>query len=537
MVSRSLRAFPPGLLLALTAALGCSRPPNLVIISVDTLRADAIRQTDTPNLDRLAAAGTSFETAVAPIPRTTPALASMLTGLEPGRHGSREVGDPIHGNVTTLAEMLRDAGYSTFAVSANLSAGRGQGLDRGFDRFIGYNDLIDIYNDEIYRDLTPVLPDHPGWAEALTDQALAMLDRVDSDRPYFLWVFYFDPHFMYRPPSPWQDRTDGDACWQLYEDFTPRRHQAGQIFFNVGGVAERANDACRRLYHAEVAYTDHEIGRLLAALRQRGDTTNTIVVFTADHGENFGEGDLWFEHGDNAHDAALLVPLTVAGPGIARGRLTKQLATLADLTPTLLTRLGQEAPGRVKFDGIDLGPWLGDPDLASTDRIVFAESATPIWNEAVNHVITGRVGGRTCINGPRFSLCADQRHHPGVVWLFDHQADPAFERNVAAEHPEAVAELQRAWKRWPPETARERVARTTRYKLVERPQLDGSYTRILIDLARDPEELTDVSNLVPDEFERLRSALEAWTSTLPPLGDREFDPKVEELLRELGYVS
>jgi arylsulfatase A-like enzyme len=461
----------------------------------------------------------------------------MLTGLDPGRHGSREVGDAIDDDVTTLAEVLRARGYVTLAVSANLSAGRGQGLDRGFDSFIGYNDLIDLYQDGIYRDLTDVPPDRPGWAEALTDQALGLLGRVDNRRPYFLWVFYFDPHFMYRPPSPWHDQVDGEACWQLYSDFTPRRHQAGQIFFNVGGVAERAADDCRDLYHAEVSYTDHQIGRLLEALERRGDRERTVVVFTADHGENFGEGNLWFEHGDNAHDAGLLVPLTVVGPGIARGRRTDQLATLADLTPTLLARLGVEPPGGIDFDGIDLSPWLLDPDLEATDRVVFAESATPIWNEAVNHVITGRSGGRTCINGPRFALCTDERRHPGELWLFDHRADPGLEHDVAARHPEAVAELQRAWRHWPPESARERVARTNRFKLVERPQLDGSYARSLYDLARDPAETTDVSQLFPDELARLQSALEAWTSTLPPFGDREFDPAVEEMLRELGYVG
>ena len=171
------------ILLAVLALLltGCSKPPNLVIISVDTLRADAIARTETPNIDRLAGSGTTFTQAITPMPRTTPALATMLTGLEPGHHGSREVGDPIYEQVTTLAEMLRQQGYTTIAVSAILSAGRGQGLDRGFDHFIGYDDLIEIYDNRIYRDLTDVPPDQPGWAEALTDQALGLLADADPD--------------------------------------------------------------------------------------------------------------------------------------------------------------------------------------------------------------------------------------------------------------------------------------------------------------------------------------------------------------------
>ena len=403
----------PIILLAAVALqlTACTKPPNLVIISVDTLRADAIAQTETPNIDRLAASGTTFAQAMAPMPRTTPALATMLTGLEPGRHGSREVGDPMHEQVTTLAEMLRGQGYTTIAVSANLSAGRGQGLDRGFDHFIGYNDLIEIYDDGIYRDLTAVPPDQPGWAEALTDQALELLVDADPEKPYFLWLFYFDPHFLYRPPSPWQNEVDGTDCWQLYEDFSGRRHQAGQIFFNVGGVAERANDACRRLYHAEVAYTDNQIGRVVDKLEDRGELSNSVVVFTSDHGENFGEGNLWFEHGDNAHDAGLSVPLIFTGPEIGVGGRTEQLATLADLPPTLLSLLGLEPPPEVEFDGIDLGPWLQARTLPPVERIVFAESATPIWNEAVTHVVTGRTWGRTCINGSRFIFSRDNIAH------------------------------------------------------------------------------------------------------------------------------
>ena len=290
---------------------------------------------------------------------------------------------------------------------------------------------------------------------------------------------------------------DGADCWHLYEDFSGRLDQAGQVFFNVGGVAERANEACTRLYHAEVAYTDDQIGRVVDELEARGELSNSVVIFTADHGENFDEGNLWFEHGDNAHDAGLLVPLIFAGPDIGIGGRTDQLATLADLPPTVLGLLGLESPPGVVFDGMDLGPWLQTPPLPLVERIVFAESATPIWNEAVTHVVTGRTWGRTCINDPRFTLCADPKHKPGELWLYDHQNDPGLEIDIAGDHPEIVAELQEAWRLWPPETARERAARTTRFKLVERPQLDGGYVATLYDLANDPAERIDVTSNFP----------------------------------------
>ncbi len=545
----------------LVAALtgGCSEPPppNLLLISVDTLRADAIgaagdssssaglrgdHQARTPNIDRLAAAGTYFTTAITPMPRTTPALASLLTGLWPQHHGSRDVGDAIR-EVTTLAEILKRHGYTTLAMSTNDSAGPKQGLDRGFDRFATYQQLIDAHGDELYRDLTDISPDNLGWASASTRRALELIDLAPPDQPYFLWLFYFDPHFLYRPPSPWQDSVEARRCWQLYEYFGEHRQLAGQVFSDVGGVATEALDDCRRLYAAEVAYTDQQIGVLLSELEQRdrlGD--NTVIVFVADHGENFGEGGLFFEHGDNAHGAGLRVPLIFSGPGIQPGRRDASAVSLIDVVPTVLALLGLPAAAGVDgvdgVDGEDLSPRLRPGVVGRHDRqrVVFAESATAVWNEAVEHVTTGRTWWRVCVNGPRYSLCEIPGEAPGVYMLFDHLADPALSEDLAAEHPEIVAALRQVWKNWPPESARQRVARTAEFKLVETPRLEGGYRAALYHLDTDPLETTDVSERYGQIHRHLLAALEQWTADLPAPAERLPDPELEETLRTLGYV-
>ncbi len=527
---------------ALAAALaGCSesppRPRNLLIISVDTLRADAIGAAGrTPNIDRLVAEGTYFTSAIAPMPRTTPALASLLTGLWPQHHGSRDVGDPIL-EVATLAELLKANGFVTLAMSTNDSAGPKQGLDRGFDHFATYGQLVETHGDELYRDLTDVPADKLGWASASSARALELIDRASADQPYFLWVFYFDPHFLYRPPSPWQDGVEAEQCWQLYEYFSEHRQQAGQVFSDVGGVASEAMDACRRLYAAEVAYTDHEIGLLLAALAERGRLDDTAVVFVADHGENFGEGGLFFEHGDNAHDAGLRVPLIFSGPGIERAKRDGGAVSLVDVVPTALSLLGLPVPAGL--DGQDLSHRLRlgvAAGRADRQRVVFAESATAVWNEAVEHVTTGRTWWRVCINGPRYALCEIPNDAPGVYALYDHVADPALSIDVAAEHPETVAALLQAWQNWPPESARQRVAQTAELKLVETPRLEGGYQAKLYHLGTDPQEATDVSAEHPDVYRHLRAALAEWTADLPDPPERLPDPELEEVLRTLGYV-
>ena len=532
------------LLLPVALVSGCGEPVprNLLLISVDTLRADALgvagnAQAHTPNLDRLVSGGTYFTQAIAPMPRTTPALGSLLTGQWPQRHGSRDVGDPIQA-VPTLAEVLQRHGFATLGVSANSSAGPKQGLHRGFDRFVTHEDLVEIYGDRLYRDLTSVPADSPGWATAVTDKALEGLAELSSKKPFFAWLFYFDPHFLYRPPAPWQEGVDARRCWQLYEHYQERRHLAGQVFADVGGVASEALEDCLRLYRAEVSYTDHEIGRLLSTLQERGALDDTLIVFTADHGENFGEGGLFFEHGDNAHDAGLRVPLAFGGPGVAKGQRDRGAVSLVDVAPTVLTLLGL-SEAAAPTDGHDLSARLrigSEPGRDDRQRVVFAESATAIWNEAVRHVTTGRTWWRVCINGPRYTLCEIPGEAPGVYRLYDHVGDPSLTVDIAADHPGEVAVLREAWSNWPPESARERVARTADFKLVEYPRLTGGYVDELYHLATDPGETVDVRARYPKVYEVLRSALDGWTSQLPAPPPRLPDPDLEASVRALGYV-
>jgi len=534
------------LALGLAACSGGEERKNLLIVSVDTLRADALgfagyEAAQTPNLDRLAAEGTVFTRAIAPIPRTTPALGSLLTGRWPQHHGSREVGDPIVDGVTTLAEVLSRRGYVTLAVSANNAAGPKQELDRGFDRFITYDDLIEIYGDDLYRDLTPIPPDRKGWATAVTDQALALLGAAPRDEPYFLWLFYFDPHFLYRPPEPWQSGVEAEGCWRLYRYFGEHRKESGQVFADVGGVASEALEDCRRLYDVEITYADAEIGRLIETLRASGRLEDTVIHFVADHGENFGEAGLFFEHGDNVHGAGLQVPFVWSGPGIARGRRDEGVVSLVDTLPTILELLGVPGDERPPVDGIDLSPRLdpSEPQKRPDERrVVFAESATAMWNEAVGRLTTGRTWWRVCINDQRFALCEIPGEAPGEYLLYDHAEDPELSLDVAAEHPEAVERLLEAWRHWPPETARERTARTRRFKLVERPRLDGGYDAELYDLENDPAEAVDVKEEFPKVYGFLSRELADWTATVPgETEERPHDPELEETLRTLGYIE
>lgn len=517
-------ASPDRLVFALSLGLlisACGAPeprgdarPDLVIVTVDTLRADRLGPYNaaaarTPTLDALAARGARFDQATTPFPRTTPALASLHTGLQPAGHGSREVGQPRTGGVT-LAERLAAQGYATVGLSAMKVAGPEQGMDAGFGVF-------------------EVMHDAP--ARRLSARALTLADGAEREQPLFLWVHYADPHFPYGPPAG-ADQPEAPACRALVEAVESKALKRERLFSDRDGAASAALADCRALYDAEIAYTDAAIGRLLAGLEERGRMANTLVFFSADHGENQGEEGLYYEHGPSLADASLRVPLIVAGPGVIEGRVDPWPATLEDVLPTALALLGAEAAAP-PVDGISLAERLGPAPPADAERLVFSESGSALHLSLYDYPVSGRLKRGWCVNDERYSLCLKKR---GTAALYDHVADPDRSTPIL-DQPAVLARLEAAAARWPPEQARLRAARGGGLKLVETPSLSGGYTRALFDVNADPAQTTDLFAARPEDAARLGAALDAWTGTLPPPVDDQRDAETTEALRALGYLD
>ncbi|MEM7789706.1 MAG: sulfatase [Bacteroidota bacterium] len=477
--------------------LACRSPvagPDVVIVTVDTLRADRLGFADhaparTPHLDALAERGRVFRQATTPIPRTTPALASLLTGLHPHHHGSREVGTRIAADVGTLADRLSGVGYATAGVSAMRVAGPQQGLDRGFDAF-------------------SVVHDAP--AAKVIEQAKA---HLAGRRPVFLWVHLADPHFPYTP-----DGGDG-PCAALVPWGGDKGRAA--IFGDREGRASAALDDCRLRYDEEIARVDTAVGSLFEAVASRDRPA--VVVFSADHGENQGEQGLYYEHGPNVDDASLRVPLVVAGPGVTPG-VDDGVIALTDLAPTLLGHLGHPTTG---FDGEDASPRLrGEPP--APDGLRYAESGSALHIRLFGSLLSGR-RRHWCLHESPFSLCQRRSDAPR---LYRHDVDPDLATDVSAAHPAVKQRLLAASAHWPPESARERTVRDARFTLVARPSIEGGYATLLVDRT-DPE--ADAAATHPDVLHRLTSALDAWEAPRPDAPSR--DASTVEALRALGYVE
>lgn len=301
---------------ALVSVASPRRRPNLVLVTVDGLRADLQPwegggKSLTPNLARLAARGLTFTQARSTAPWTRPSVASMFTGLSPFSHGvdSERVSASLPAGVPTIAATLRSHGYATDALSANPHLHPAYGLPAGFA-----NAMVEMQD-----------------GDELTRHLLRLLEERPFD-PFFIFTFYMDTH------APWVDRPqyrDADRIEAPVRDVRRLGAASGRQERGETEPTEEEVAKLRALYEENVRYVDAQIGALLAGLERMHLERETIVVVTADHGEAFGEhGD--FFHGWNVYDELSHVPLIAAGPGIPRGRRVETPISLAVLPDLLM---------------------------------------------------------------------------------------------------------------------------------------------------------------------------------------------------------
>jgi arylsulfatase A-like enzyme len=356
-------------LLGLAAGCGEAPPgpaaaPNVLLVSVDTLRADHLSsygyaRPTTPHLDALAARGVLFEAAQSTSSWTLPAHASLLTGRYPAFHGLEDEGAVLPAGLPTLAERFRELGYATFAVVAHVYVGREFGIDRGFDTF----------DDSLLEGGT-----RNPKAEEVVDRVLEQLDAA-GDRPFFGFVHLFDPHWDYAPPPPWNTRFT-DPGYTGPVDGTLRSLSPWSGPDRTLPAADLA--FALALYDGEVAYVDAQIGRLLGALAARGQLDRTVVAVTADHGEEFEEhGRLG--HGHSLYGEVLRVPLILAGhPRLPAGERRREPVSLVDVAATLLELAGGAPPAGSQ----------------GTSLLAAAEAGRPVFAESVRFGLEVRAARR-----------------------------------------------------------------------------------------------------------------------------------------------
>ena len=403
--------------------------PNLVLIVMDTLRADRLstygyERPTSPNLDRLAGRGLVFEEAYATSNWTWPSTASILTGLDPATHGLVDENSAyLSERITTLAEALQDEGYTTAGWSTNYLVSAARNFDQGFETYsasIGQSDPSEV-----------VMPDVLAWIQS------------QKGTRFFLYLQLIDPH---APQTPLPKGRDQLAA-SVPEDFSPtainefKRSLFSKECHDEVGVLQ--TDRCvspedqahvSQLYDACTWSGDYWLGRVLAELELAGLTDETIVAFTSDHGEELFEHGM-LTHGHTLHPEVMGVPLVLAGPGVPASERVSLAVSNRLIAGTLAELGGADLPG------IDPVPAL-DEWRARAEEPVFYSTETGWWHGHRRTPILGvRIGDRVLHWAPRGGDWGKSAREGGQVQLFDSERDPYERVDLSEEEPDVVRRL------------------------------------------------------------------------------------------------
>jgi arylsulfatase A-like enzyme len=343
--------------------------PNIVLIVVESLRADHVGcygygRPTTPMLDLLASNGVRCADATAAANWTMPATMSLFTGRHPATHGAESIDRHLVEGLPTLAGTLAAAGYDTAGITANSCTHGKFGFSRGFGHYDDFTIIFDVGGRVLFGE--DASEDRPTGPDT-TRLALAWMDRRDRAKPFFLFLFYLDPHRDYKPVPPYKT---------MFTDPNYRGPADGRVGHDLTLSQNAAVDMAqtRALYDGEVRQTDDQIAMLLAGMQQRlGSLSNTLAVIVGDHGEEF------WEHGGTAHGQTFYqevahVPLIWHWPGrLPAGRVLGAPVSQVDVMPTILAAADVKPLGT--FDGTSLWAALRDGDDARlrTDRPLIIE--------------------------------------------------------------------------------------------------------------------------------------------------------------------
>jgi arylsulfatase len=450
----ALPALPPA---------GAPRPDvplrGLLLLSIDTLRADrlgAYGHPDglSPHLDRLARRAVIHPGAITPLPRTLPAMSSVMTGRHPHAHGVRDNFHYALGEkAQTLAEELAGRGWATAAVNSNPVLSHDSGIFQGFasanDRGDDWSRLGVVRG--LSRIATLVSMRRGDRDAVIAELARAWLARRPSGRPFFLWVHWLAPHMPYEPAFPHDRRFDPgyDGAHQRSLDYD--RISKGDMTYR-NPLSPREREHAVRLYDGEVATADRAAGTLLRWMEGEHLLDDTIVVLTADHGESLLEHGYFFNHGDFVYGPATHVPLVLFDPRSPVPSIDAAPASLVDVRSMVSARIDGEAPPPRETTLFCESDLCRFPDL--NDRLGLllplevAQDTGPIpdWKERwEEQAIRAK---QRFVQRDGWRLVRSPRKDGDALELFDLARDPGETRDAAAENPDRAAELSLLLDRW-----------------------------------------------------------------------------------------
>jgi arylsulfatase A-like enzyme len=430
-----LRSLYPLLLAAALLFGGCQGrensadpPRRIFLITVDTLRADHLSaygypRATSPELDRLGASGVLFDRAIAQWPKTGSSFASMFTGLYPHTTGiTHKAAVRVPAELLTLPELFKESGYTTVAVQSNPVLATRFGWNTGFDEYLQSWGEEDVPPEP--QALRPLI--HAGRVNEL---ALPALERYAGADRLFVWIHYSDPHAPYVLPDGAENPFVDDPHFTQEATVPPKVTPV----YRLGDRTDLKYYVAQ--YDANVRVVDRAVREVLDKARSLGLLEDSLVVFTADHGESLGEHDSWFEHGPLPYNTTSHVPLFFVGVGIPAGAREGRPVELVDLFPTLrdLVAPGREIPG---LEGHSLAPFLrGKVQEMDGFRVAYSEAGR---RRDRYHTVQDATWKLIFNSGGKRSRAAASA--TGGFELYNLAEDPEEMRNLAASN---TAELRR----------------------------------------------------------------------------------------------
>lgn len=316
-------------------------PKHIILLTVDTLRVDALscynpNGVQTPAIDSLAKDSIVFRRAISPSPWTLPAFASIMTGLSCFEHRTTKINSRLNDGFVTIAEVLRDAGYYCSSIGFSPFLQDNFGISQGFEEYNWYpRRVLDTLSTKLLRRIglwNPVTKYNS--TRNLTRLAKSWLRR-NHNKPFFLWIHYFDPHLPYCPPNEFLHNLAPPE--RLQTSFSNRDMIRNGLFITT----QEERDWIKTLYNGEVEHVDKEIGNLLKILKTLGIYEKSLIVFASDHGEEFWEHG-GFEHGHSLYNEVIGVPLLLKPPSSLNSSVNQvnQIVSTQSIMPTILEYCG-----------------------------------------------------------------------------------------------------------------------------------------------------------------------------------------------------
>jgi arylsulfatase A-like enzyme len=325
---------------------------NIILIVIDTLRADHLscygyERLTSPNIDDFAKRGVLFTNAIVQKTKTSPSVASILTGTYPYTHGVDGCRTMLYDDAITIGEVVKEHDYRTASVVSNGNLGYEFNFTQGFD---------DVF--EVWKLGSTI-------AENVNKYAISWLEKNYQDK-FFLYIHYIDPHSKYTPPPPYNEMFVNDEFYGRLKDI---KIGIGNTHWNsihykdtlLEGPHQTELDYYISQYDGEIRYCDEYVGQLLNKIKELGLDKNTLIILTADHGEDLTEHDFYFGHGTFAYEACARVPFIISFPPIFKPKLVDDVVETVDIFPTILDFLGMEKINNSQ--GNSLFPILSGEDV------------------------------------------------------------------------------------------------------------------------------------------------------------------------------